>query len=492
MAGVGLRLDTRVSAWTGQWVTDQLGVRLRGAGGVDGLAAPDLLGLALRRNPRRAHLLVSTVLGKHVPTDPRLVRAAGLRLGGLVASHLGFAQAPGIPLEVWRAALAGDGRAAATLLSAAVPPTTPRDAATRHEPLVIGYAETATGLGHSVADALGCAYLHSTRRRVPGARGYAGFEEEHSHATGHQLLPREPAVLAALADAQAPLVLVDDELSTGRTVANTVRELHARTPREHYVVAGIVDMRSPIDGARLDALAAQLGTRIDVVSLVAGRVELPVDVLERGNALVAAVEAVHPQPRDVPDVRELVVGWPAGVPVTGRFGTSSAHARRLAGTDLVTGSLPALEGAREVLVLGSEELLNAPLAFAVQLADRLRIPVRFSSTTRSPVLAVDADGYAVRSSVAFTSHDPALDGPGTRYAHNVSRVQPWDVIVLVVDSASDPVTLTAPDGVLAALAPLTRNLHLVTLPADDVPADDVPAAAVPAADVPADDWSDPT
>ncbi|HET6257871.1 MAG TPA: phosphoribosyltransferase domain-containing protein, partial [Pseudonocardia sp.] len=55
---------------------ERLGVRLRPTGpGVDPTV---LLGLALRRNPRRAQLLVSRVLGKHVPTDPRLVRAAGL------------------------------------------------------------------------------------------------------------------------------------------------------------------------------------------------------------------------------------------------------------------------------------------------------------------------------------------------------------------------------------------------------------------------------
>jgi hypothetical protein len=35
--------------------------------------------------------------------------------------------------------------------------------------VVLGYAETATGLGYSVADALGGAhYLHSTRRPIEG------------------------------------------------------------------------------------------------------------------------------------------------------------------------------------------------------------------------------------------------------------------------------------------------------------------------------------
>lgn len=450
---------------SGPWVTERLGVRLDGPAGTDGLTVHDVLGLALRRNPRRAHLLVSQVLGKHVPTDPRLVRAAGLRLGERAATALGVPDAPGAAAGVWRAALAGDGPACAAVLAGVVRPPVRPDA------LVLGYAETATGLGHAVADALGAACLHSTRREVPGALDYAGFLEEHSHATGHQLLPADPDVLARLADPTAPLVLVDDELSTGRTVANTLGELHSRTAREHYVVAGLVDVRSPADRARLTDLARELGTRIDVVSLVEGSVHLPEGVLGAGAALTAAVDPALPQEADVPDdVERVTVDWPAGVPVTARFGTSGAHAELLAGAvpTVAAPLVAALRGADDVLVLGSEELLHAPLLLACALAQQLDADVRFSSTTRSPVLAVDDPGYAVRSSLAFTSHDPAQDGPGVRYAHNVSRPdgRPWSAVVLVVDSASDPAALAAPTGVLAALRPHTGRLLLLTLPAD--------------------------
>ena len=40
-----------------------------------------------------------------------------------------------------------------------------------------------------------------------------------------------------------PLVLVDDELSTGRTALNTIAALHAVAPRARYVVAALVDLR---------------------------------------------------------------------------------------------------------------------------------------------------------------------------------------------------------------------------------------------------------
>ncbi|MBC6461274.1 phosphoribosyltransferase domain-containing protein, partial [Actinomadura sp. HBU206391] len=266
-------------AWTGRWVARRLDVALRDLHRPVGAGLADLLGLAVRRNPRRAHLLVSAVLGKHVPTDPRLVRGAGLLLGELVRSALSRTSAEpangspghvGLFAEPLIEALKGRPDAAAGLRDR-LETTGPALAA-----VVVGYAETATALGHCVADALGGAYyVHSTRRAVPGVPAYGGFEEEHSHATSHLLLPADLDRM----DAALPVVLVDDEVSTGTTALNTIRALHAVRPRRHYVVASLVDVRRPADRAATDALAAALGTRIETVALAAGEVLLPEDVL---------------------------------------------------------------------------------------------------------------------------------------------------------------------------------------------------------------------
>ncbi|KJY38714.1 phosphoribosyltransferase domain-containing protein, partial [Streptomyces katrae] len=257
---------TADTVWSGTWVAQRLGVRLRGPEGADGDGGlTELLGLALRRNPKRAHLLVSQVLGKHVPQSPATVYAAGYGLGERVRELLGE-----------RAASA----------------------------VVLGYAETATGLGHCVADGVGAApYLHSTRRPVAGVRPAGGFEEAHSHATSHLLLPEDPKLLAG----DGPLVLVDDEFSTGNTVLNTIRDLHARHPRGHYVVVALVDMRSSADRDRLTAFAAELGARVDLVALASGTVTLPEGVLAKGQALV---EEYEPRSHSGPPV-------PAAAPATG-------------------------------------------------------------------------------------------------------------------------------------------------------------------------------
>ncbi|MEU6554938.1 phosphoribosyltransferase [Streptomyces sp. NPDC046915] len=516
--------------WSGAWVTERLGVELKGDDVLTGL-----LGMALRRNPKRAHLLVSNVLGKHVPQSPSVVYGHGVALGRRVRELLGDEEAA--------------------------------------RAVVLGYAETATGLGHSVADGLGLApYLHSTRRPVAGVAPAGGFEESHSHATSHLLLPAYPALLAG----DGPLVLVDDEFSTGNTVLNTIRDLHERHPRRRYVVVALVDMRSPRDAGRLADFAQRIGARVDLIAAASGTVLLPEGVLAKGQELVAryetsadgataeagaagpgeqvtgaaaaggraategaasqaagraadaAVAGAGGRPADAavlggraaegaaatwaraagPASREAVagpagaggasaaggraaggvtpeavaggvdsagvaagrdgeaqaggrgrvvrvpLGWPGGVPDGGRHGFTPADRTRLEQAlpgmaARVAEALP--EGARRVLVLGFEELMYAPLRLAEALERVVEGEVRYSTTTRSPVLAVDDPGYAIRSRIVFPAHDDPADGPGERYAYNVAGAG-FDAVVAVVDSVADTPALHAPHGLLARLA----------------------------------------
>ncbi|MFD5483351.1 phosphoribosyltransferase [Streptomyces hawaiiensis] len=458
--------DEADGVWSGSWVAERLGVGLAGDDRLTGL-----LGLALRRNPKRAHLLVSNVLGKHVPQSPSVVYGYGVELGRRVRDLLGDEDA--------------------------------------RRAVVLGYAETATGLGHSVADGLGLApYLHSTRRPVAGLAPAGGFEESHSHATSHLLLPEDPALLTG----DGPLVLVDDEFSTGNTVLNTVRDLHARYPRRRYVVVALVDMRSAADAGRLEEFAREIGARVDLVAAASGTVRLPEGVLEKGQELVARYESdsaapgdrsaaapswpvaqfpaplegvadtplsgargtartapTGPHPDDdgtAPHTTRIDLHWPAGLPDGGRHGFTPAHRKRLedalpAMARRLADALPA--HARRVHILGFEELMYAPLRLAHELERMTGLEVRYSTTTRSPVLAVDDPGYAIRTRLRFPAHDNPADGPGERYAYNVAGAG-FDAVVAVVDSAGDTPALHAPDGLLARLAAHTPRVLLAVIP----------------------------
>ncbi|ROS62606.1 phosphoribosyltransferase-like predicted ribonucleoside biosynthesis protein [Frigoribacterium sp. PhB160] len=485
-------------------VHERLGVRVRSSPRSLVPVEP-LVGLALRRNPRRAHLLVSTVLAKHVPTVPALAITAGELLGTVVelalrddlddelagldaagrdgrltelaarfAAVLDDRDATGEDLTRLRTELA-DLRASLAALRSPHP-----------EVATLGYAETATGLGRLVADALGSWYLHSTRHDPVGAVAFGAFEEAHSHATSHRLLPTDPSRLRV----GGTVVLVDDELSTGATVVDTIRDLHARVPQARWVVAALIDLRGADDRRAFDELALELDTRVDVVALGDGGIELPTDVLARGAEVVAefagagagaGADAVAPGRGEVGgrgdvgavgevvtlDLREVVE------PVRSeRFGVDAASER--VDAEAVSAALvAAVSGGRAdghggdappVVVLGTEEFLSVPLAVAHAL-DR-HLPTRVSSTTRSPIAVLDDRGYAVASSVTFRSHDRTVDGPGPRFAYNLTRGgRRAGVVVLMPEPGTDPADLAGPDGVTSALAAVADRVVVVLLPA---------------------------
>jgi hypothetical protein len=412
------------------WVSRELGARL-----VVGPGEPhDQVRLALRLNPRRAHLLVSTVLGKYVPTHPGSACQAGTTLGRQVAGCLG--EARGEPQGC---------------------------------PVVVGYAETATALGHLVADVLGAPYLHSTRRARPGGLVSTAFTEPHSHAPEHLLLPAQPDMLGG----GGPLVLVDDELSTGTTAVNTIEAVHARYPRHRYIVASLLDVRCVADRESMATRVAALGARVEVVSLARGVVDLPEDMVARSARLLAVHERRAPVPSSPPAraaLSRLRPAWPAGLPEGGRHGFTPAHRGMLeAVVAEIAASIAPLVRGRRVLVLGCEEFMYLPLRVAEAL-QRCLAPgseVRYASTARSPVLALDEATYPIRTRLAFPAHDRHA-ASGWRFAYNVAPgsdpTRRFEDVVCVLDEAMHTPALDAAGGLLDVLRGVCDRVNVVVVP----------------------------
>jgi hypothetical protein len=160
----------------------------------------ELCAFAVRRNARRSFLIVSKLLGRHLPVRPSAMRAAARDLAGLIPADL-----PG-PM------------------------------------LVIGLAETAVCLGQSVHEELvrlgrDAAFVHSTRQQG-GHPLLCRFDEPHSHAASHLIYRPRYVDLGAVRS----LVLVDDEVSTGTTLANLASALVAELPGvEEVAIASLTD-----------------------------------------------------------------------------------------------------------------------------------------------------------------------------------------------------------------------------------------------------------
>lgn len=281
-----------------------------------------LFDIAERRNPKRAFLFVSKVLGRHIPVSPSVMRQVFQQL--------------------------------ASRFPTALP-----------EPIVfIGMAETAVGLGAGVFDELrksyfNSVYLTSTRHPV-GGELLCEFKEEHSHATDHLIyLPHDAEMRHRVTTART-LVLVDDEATTGNTFINLVSALRATqqlAQLQQVVAVTLTDWSS-------GALTERCPLPVTSVSLVCGQWRWE----PHPDAPLPAMPAVNITARGA---------WPiVGKQSWGRLGMTAPTG------DL--GQTITVSPAERVLVLGSGEFVWEPFLLAERLA-AAGAEVFYSATTRSPI-----------------------------------------------------------------------------------------------------------
>lgn len=317
-------------------------------------AIGDLVSVAGRRGALRPFLLVSKVLGKHLPVTP--THAA--------ASHAALAEALDIDM---------DGPV-----------------------LFVGMAETATGLGWGVYDfwsrragRTDSLYIHSTRYIAPG-HGAIPFEEVHSHAPGQSLCrPLDPE-LSDLFNSAKTLVVVDDELTSGRTAAALQQALSR---------AGL-----PIQ-------------RAEAVALVAAH---PPQATERGGDLFgwsvtslarAVISVTQEADRELgASLNQRTVEMQAGCGLS-RWGRLGARVAPTPPPQLVQNISSHLESAAYVTLIGSGECMHPAFVLGKQL-ETLGHSVLLQATTRSPIALggpisstlTCADGLG--SGVPFYLHNP--------------------------------------------------------------------------------------
>lgn len=358
-----------------------------------GLPVEALFSMAIRVNKKRQFLFVSKLIAKHLAVNPALALGTGTLLASLLMEKSGIAVPPQVDAL---AQMVGSGAADAALMKSALE----YRAALPEKTLFIGMAETATGLGHSVfqhfTDSF---YIHTTREEIAGLTPSFVFEEEHSHATSHRVYAPE----GMLEDAEA-IVLIDDEISTGNTLVNLIQALDDQFPGKSYTSLSILDWRSPAQQQNVAKLGADRGISISVLSLASGQFELhhgsspdeagPGNL--RGQSSAEPVEAVHAG--ELPHVSKTGQRY---MPLTGRFGLSSAEQLGIDGWARQTAkTLQSAEGEKP-LVIGIGENMYLPLRLAFELSGEALV----QTTTRSPIFAADAEGYPIKGKAGFDLPD---------------------------------------------------------------------------------------
>ncbi|WP_342432018.1 phosphoribosyltransferase family protein [Neobacillus sp. FSL H8-0543] len=374
------------------------------------LPIEELFTMAARINKKRSFLFVSKVLGKHIPITPQK--------GLLTAALLGMRYAELIkglnPIEKERLL---------TLYSEDKPSYQSTSFIPKQvNPVVIGFAETATSLGHAFFDCfINAEYFHTTREELKDLMPSVTFEEEHSHATSHRCyIPIE------MIKNDREIILVDDEMTTGKTALNIIQSIHTQYPRKDYTVVSILDWRSGEHIKEFEKLENTLGITINVVSLLAGKVQvnqfqnIPEQSDRRDHSLPAK------QPIEVISLSSFFknTGFSAllshqsqapFIEETGRFGISSDRNTSL--HQQISDAAKYLSEKRngvKTLCLGTGEFMYIPMKLAAEMGKN----ILFQSTTRSPIHIAKVNGYGARYGINF------LNPEDESVAHFVYNIPP--------------------------------------------------------------------
>ena len=84
--------------------------------------------------------------------------------------------------------------------------------------LVVGFAETATAIGETMAAELNTYAIHTTREQIPDGE-YLYFTESHSHATEQKLVKNG---LEEILEQTDRVVFAEDEVTTGNTIRKII------------------------------------------------------------------------------------------------------------------------------------------------------------------------------------------------------------------------------------------------------------------------------
>lgn len=288
-----------------------------------------LCGFASRRSNRRGFVFVSKVLGKHWPVAPSRFDACCEELAKKIQ-------------------------------------------VTDESLLVVGMAETATGLGHGVYEALlrlhdpqalrASLYIHGSRYRIKDAPAIT-FEETHSHATTHWLhAPENQHEISQLSKARS-LVIVDDEQTTGRTALALTQSIKKWCHNlQSVTIACLTDFVSDLDRHKL---MNALGIECNFVSLLTG-----------SYRFLADTSFKH-------DNRQQKAGILPAVELPSNFGRRGISGENGYENDIF--SKKPIAPSDRVLVLGTGEFQYPALCWA-RLLEKQGHYVRFQSTTRSPLM----------------------------------------------------------------------------------------------------------
>ncbi len=344
-------------------------------------AESDLIRIAKRHNnKKRSYLLVNPLQAKHIPVRPKTALTMMHYLGEKL--HQNY-------------------------------PDTK---------LLIAFAETATAIGAAAAKCLGndCIYLTTTRETYP-ENSWIDFLEEHSHATEQRLCANH---LTEWIRETNNLILLDDELSTGKTLRNMISQLREKIPelsRKNIIAASIINRLSPenerlmeADGVHTEYILKLPQMNLEE-KLAINTIEAEESTFSEDDTLLSTISFLN----ELPNPR-------LGIRIS-----EYDEACKLWSSFIIQELESAIASAGKILVLGTEECMFPALHLGEEIELKYpEIQVFCHATTRSPIGISDSEGYPIINGNRLKS---LYDENRITYIYNLNS---YDLVLVLTDAVS--------------------------------------------------------
>lgn len=358
----------------------------------------ELVRIAKRENnTRRKYLVVNRLQGKHIPVSPKEA------------------------LQMFRSL--------AELIKEAYP---------SERLLMVGFAETATAIGASVAIECQAAYMQTTREVIDGV-DYLYFSESHSHATEQKLVKTDLDKIIGKTDR---IVFIEDEVTTGNTILNIVRLI-----QKTYAQPVSFAVASILNGMNEEALENYKNLKIPVHYLVKTAHDTYTEIAEQYQADGTCHICTKPQEKEVEQQKEvqqqieMQQTKEAQQPIEVQEISGWINARRLHTADTYKQACEQLwqeiqqkygytkytketETGRRILVLGTEEFMYPALYVGAKL-EEAGYTVRMHATTRSPIAVSKEEKYPLHTRYELAS---LYDKNRTTFVYDLAEYE--EVLVL--------------------------------------------------------------
>jgi adenine/guanine phosphoribosyltransferase-like PRPP-binding protein len=333
----------------------------------------------------RRFLIVNPLQGKHLPVSPRRVFGMMRSLGESV-----------------------------------------KDAFPGEKILCIGFAETATAIGATVAEILDAPYIHTTREYITGADDYFFFQETHSRWTEQKLCVQNWDILCESAER---IVFIEDEISTGNTIRSLVSLLREKGVVKKAARFAVASLINTLDSQNERNFAEAAIDTVCLIKTSSASFDEQANIIQPEPRLVREPTASQSAVRNFADEIDGKIDPRRGAAIQTYLGACN----RLAQT-VITMIESEIEKQREhsiknALFLGTEECMFPALLAASVFEDRRpEIPVFCHATSRTPIAPSSQPGYPIKS--AWKLHS-VYDSNRETFVYNLRQ---YDMAVIVTDT----------------------------------------------------------